>query len=207
MFLSRAGWWPPRRGYWQPHRDARQTCCYPLRGWPLFQVSALAGWRGLCRKNSKAARQAALKETIGQNIPQTKTDESIREEYELSRQAQKEAGVVIPAWEDLKADEKDTYLGSLKTNPSAEDFDNAAKTLAAYREQNKGSGLKPVEQRIVNGYEENRPIFQRSLGIDIPAWGSLSPEAQSAYTSKVKTNSPVEQDAGFTAEELSLLGT
>jgi hypothetical protein len=147
----------------------------------------------------EAARQAALKETIGQNIPQTKTDESIREEYELSRQAQKEAGVVIPAWEDLKADEKDTYLGSLKTNPSAEDFDNAAKTLAAYREQNKGSGLKPVEQRIVNGYEENRPIFQRSLGIDIPAWGSLSPEAQSAYTSKVKTNSPVEQDAGFTA--------
>jgi hypothetical protein len=147
----------------------------------------------------EAARQAALKETIGQNIPQTKTDESIREEYELSRQAQKEAGVVIPAWEDLKADEKDTYLGSLKTNPSAEDFDNAAKTLAAYREQNKGSGLKPTEQRIVNGYEENRPIFQRSLGIDIPAWGSLSPEAQSAYTSKVKTNSPVEQGAGFTA--------
>ena len=147
----------------------------------------------------EAARQAALKETIGQNIPQTKTDESIREEYELSRQAQKEAGVVIPAWEDLKADEKDTYLGSLKTNPSAEDFDNAAKTLAAYREQNKGSGLKPAEQRIVNGYEENRPIFQRSLGIDIPAWGSLSPEAQSAYTSKVKTNSPVEQGAGFTA--------
>ena len=63
----------------------------------------------------EAARQAALKETIGQNIPQTKTDESIREEYELSRQAQKEAGVVIPAWEDLKADEKDTYLGSLET--------------------------------------------------------------------------------------------
>ena len=147
----------------------------------------------------EAARQVALKETIGQNIPQTKTDESIREEYELSRQAQKEDGVVIPAWEDLKADEKDTYLDSLKTNPSAEDFDNAAKTLAAYREQNKGSGLKPVEQRIVNGYEKNRPIFQRSLGIDIPAWGSLSPEAQSAYTSKVKTNSPVEQDAGFTA--------
>jgi hypothetical protein len=147
----------------------------------------------------EAARQAALKETIGQNIPQTKTDKSIREEYDLSRQAQKEAGVVIPAWEDLKADEKDTYLGSLKTNPSAEDFDNAAKTLAAYREQNKGSGLKPAEQRIVNGYEENRPIFQRSLGIDMPAWSSLSPEAQSAYTSKVKTNSPVEQGAGFTA--------
>lgn len=147
----------------------------------------------------EAARQAALQEVAGQNIPQTKTDEDIRQQYDITRTKLGEEGVAIPAWDSLKADEKDKYLGTLPADATVADYENAAKGILQYKEQKKGSGLKPAEQRIVNGYEENRPIFQRSLGIDIPAWGSLSPEAQSAYTSKVKTNSPVEQDAGFTA--------
>ena len=198
---------------------------------------------------TEAQRQAALQEVAGKNIPQTKTDEQIRDEYELARQAhtdtqtklsasidelnaQRNALVkeentpgnedidngekiakiddqltnlenqrlgAIPAWENLAADEKDTYLGSLKTNPSAQDFDNAAKALASYKEQKKGSGLKPTEQRVVNGYEDSRSAYQRSLGMDLPAWGQLSPAAQAAYTSNVKNNTVAEQDIGFNA--------
>jgi len=148
---------------------------------------------------AETERQAALQQIAGEKIPQVKTDAEIRDEYELSRQAMAEQGVTVPAWEDLTADERDKYLGSLKTSKSAADFDNATKTLAAYREQKKGSGLKPTERRIVNGYEESRAAYQRALVIDLPAWGELSPEAQAAYTANVKNNTVVEQDAGFDA--------
>ena len=194
-------------------------------------------------------RQAALQEVAGKKIPQTKTDEEIRDEYELARQAHTEIQTVlnnqisalneqrkalveeenkpgneeldngekiaaidnqldslegqrantIPDWTKLNQAEKDTFLGSLKTNPSAQDYDNAIQSLAAFREQKKGAALPPAQQRVVSGYEENRPVYQRSLGIDMPAWGNLSPEAQAAYTNNVKNNTAVEQDAGFEA--------
>ena len=176
----------------------------PVRN-EAFPTTNLAEYEaGLRRDQEQAAaaeaeRQAALQKVAGESIPQTKTDASVREEYELSRQAMAELGVEVPEWDNLKQDEKDKYLGLITTAASAQDYDNAIKTLAAYREQYKGSGAKPAEQRIINGYEENRKTFERSLGIDIPAWYSLSPEAQAAYTSNVKNNSPVEQDAGFEA--------
>ena len=198
---------------------------------------------------TEAQRQAALQEVAGKNIPQTKTDEQIRDEYELARQAHTESQTAlnsqisalneqrkalvdeenkpgneeldngekiaaidnqldglenkrlstIPEWTKLNQAEKDTFLGSLKTNPSAQDFDTAIQSLATFREQKKGAPVPPAQQRVVSGYEENRPVYQRSLGIDMPAWGNLSPEAQAAYTNNVKNNTAVEQDAGFTA--------
>jgi len=148
---------------------------------------------------AEAARLAALDEIAGKNIPQTKTDAVIREEYELSRQALAEQGISVPEWGNLKTDEKDFYLGSLKTNASAKDYDTAAKNLASYMERTAGKNLRPAEQRIVNGYEESRPTYQRALVINLPAWGELSPEAQSAYTARVKNNTVTEQNAGFDA--------
>jgi hypothetical protein len=189
---------------------------------------------------TKAARLAALDEIAGKNIPQTKTDAVIREEYELSREALANTEVNIPPWDDLTTDEKDIYLGSLETAeteqgvrewmaskgiaiesvkskkeldalkkqyrkevppviPSAKAFDDAGKTLAAYRERTAGKNLRPAEQRIVNGYEESRPAYQRALVINLPAWNELSQEAQAAYTAKVKNNTVTEQDAGFDA--------
>jgi hypothetical protein len=169
---------------------------------------------GLERDQAQAAqaevdRQAALQEVAGKQIPQTKTGEDVREEYELSRQAMGELGFVVPEWDKLTSDERDKYLGTLTTNPSAQDFDNAAKTLAAYREQKKGTGVKPGAQRVINGYEESRPAYQRSLGMDLPAWNELTPEAQTAYTNNVKNNTVVEQDAGFNAvaDQLEQEGT
>jgi hypothetical protein len=148
---------------------------------------------------AETARLAALEEVAGKNIPQTKTDPAIREEYELSRQALAEQDVVVPEWGNLKTDEKDFYLGNLKTNASAKDYDTAAKNLALYMERTAEENLRPAEQRIVNGYEESRPAYQRNLVINLPAWNELSPEAQSAYTARVKNNTVAEQDAGFDA--------
>jgi hypothetical protein len=148
---------------------------------------------------AEAARLAAEQEIAGKNIPQTKTDTAIREEYELSREALAGIEVGIPPWDKLTVDEKDKYLSLLKTSASAKDFDDAGKALAAYREQKKGSGIRPAEQRVINSYEDGRPIYQRSLVINLPAWGELSPEAQNAYTSNVKNNTVTEQNAGFEA--------
>ena len=147
----------------------------------------------------KAAALAAEQEIAGKTIPQTKTDAAIREEYELSREALAGIEVSIPQWEKLTVDEKDKYLSLLKTGASAKDYDDAGKALAAYREQKKGSGVRPAEQRVINSYEDGRPIYQRSLVIDLPAWSELSPEAQNAYTSNVKNNTVTEQNIGFEA--------
>ena len=147
----------------------------------------------------EADRQAALQQIAGEKIPQTKTDADIREQYEKTRAKLRDQNVVVPEWDKLTADERDKYLGTLPADAVLADYDKAAETLAAYRQQKKGSGLIPAEQRIVNGYEESRANYQRSLVIDLPAWNQLSPEAQNAYTSNVKNNSPIEQDVGFEA--------
>jgi Large polyvalent protein associated domain 38 len=153
---------------------------------------------------AEAQRQADLQEVAGKYIPQTKVDAEIREEYELSRQALKEKNIDVPAWEDLKADEKDKYLGVLKNkNRSAKDYDNAARILSDYIKQkggtDEGISMSAGERRVVNGYEENRVGFQRLLNINFPSFFDLSPEAQNLYFNNVKNNTGVEQNAGFTA--------
>ena len=159
---------------------------------------------GLEKDQAEAAqaevdRKAGLEEVAGKKIPQTKTETEIRDEYELSRQALTDSGVTVPEWGNLKTDEKDKYLGVLPTNPSAEDFDNAAKTLAAYMEQKKGTPLTPVQQRIANGYEDNRRTYERGLNITLPAWGELPQAAKDAYLNNVKNNTALEQNEGFNA--------
>lgn len=148
---------------------------------------------------AETERKAALQQIAGENIPQVKTDADIREQYEKTRAKLKEQGVTVPEWDKLTLDERDKYLGTLPADAVLADYDKAARTLAAYKEQKKGSGLKPTEQRIVNGYEESRANYQRALVIDLPAWNELSSEARSAYTSRVKNNTPIEQDIGFEA--------
>jgi hypothetical protein len=199
------------------------------------------------KQAAETERQAALQEVAGKTIPQVKTDEAVREEYELSRQAisaqqndikeqitaletertrlvEEESASEevdngdainaidkqlygledqligsVPEWSRLTADERDKYLSTIKTNASAKDFDNAARELAAYRRQKKGSTARPAEQRVISSYEDGRSVYQRSMVIDLPAWGQLSPEAQKAYADNVKNNTVVEQDAGFEA--------
>jgi hypothetical protein len=230
---------------WGTETNQPQDLINELAGVEVIDEQALADRAALERDRveaeaAEAARLAALDEIAGKNIPQTKTDAVIREEYELSREALANTEVNIPPWDDLTTDEKDIYLGSLETAeteqgvrewmaskgitiesvkskkeldelkkqyrkevppviPSAKAFDDAGKTLAAYRERTAEENLRPAEQRIVNGYEESRPAYQRALIINLPAWNELSQEAQAAYTAKVKNNTVIEQDAGFDA--------
>ena len=189
---------------WGTETNQPQDLINELAGVEVIDEQALADRAALEKDRveteaAEAARIAALDEIAGKNIPQTKTDAVIREEYELSRQALAEQGVSVPEWGNLKTDEKDFYLGSLKTNASAKDYDTAAKNLALYMERTAEENLRPAEQRIVNGYEESRPAYQRALIINLPAWNELSQEAQAAYTAKVKNNTVLEQDAGFDA--------
>ena len=193
----------------------------------------------------EAERQAALQDIAGKNIPQVKTEEFIREEYEASRQALASEQVAfkeqivaleaerarlveeesaseeidngdainkidnqlygledklmtnVPEWSKLTADEKDAFLGSLKTSQSAQDFDNATKELAFYRKQKGGKKLSSAEQRVVNGYENNKKTFSERLGIEFPKWSDLSNESKNIYLGDVKNNTVTEQDAAF----------
>ena len=194
---------------------------------------------------AEAERQAALQDIAGKNIPQVKTEEFIREEYEASRQALASEQVAfkeqiaaleaerarlveeesaseeidngdainkidnqlygledklmtnVPEWSKLTADEKDAFLGSLKTSQSAQDFDNATKELAFYRKQKGGKKLSSAEQRVVNGYENNKKTFSERLGIEFPKWSDLSNESKNIYLGDVKNNTVTEQDAAF----------
>ena len=150
---------------------------------------------------TEATRQEALQEVVGKNIPQTKTDEDIRDEYELARQALSTDEKPVPAWNNLSSDEKDYFLGSLKTSKSAQDFDNAIKELMEYK-KNKNDNLESLpaqKQKIANQYDENKKIYSRQLGIEMPMWSDLSQEAKNIYFDNVKSNTAVEQDAGFNA--------
>jgi hypothetical protein len=194
---------------------------------------------------AETERQAALQDIAGKNIPQVKTEEFIREEYEASRQALASEQVAfkeqiatleaerarlveeesasedidngdainkidnqlygledklitnVPEWAKLTADEKDAFLGSLKTSQSAQDFDNATKELAFYRKQKGGKKLSSAEQRVVNGYENNKKTFSERLGIEFPKWSDLSNESKNIYLGDVKNNTVTEQDAAF----------
>jgi hypothetical protein len=194
---------------------------------------------------AEAARLAALDEIAGKNIPQVKTEEFIRDEYEASRQAitaeqtaikeqlasleaerarlvEEESanedidngGAInavdnqlygledrlvanVPEWTKLTADEKDVFLGSLKTSQSAQDFDRATKELSLYRKQKSGKKLNSAEQRVVNGYESNRNTFSKSIGIEFPKWPSLSEASKNIYLGNVKNNTAAEQTVAF----------
>jgi hypothetical protein len=194
---------------------------------------------------TEAARLAALDEIAGKNIPQAKTEEFIRDEYEASRQAitaeqtaikeqlvnleAERARLVeeesanedidngdainaidnqlygledrlianVPEWTKLTADEKDVFLGALKTSQSAQDFDKATKELSLYRKQKSGKKLNSTEQRVVNGYESNRNTFSKSIGIEFPKWSNLSEAAKNIYLGSVKKNTAAEQTAAF----------
>jgi len=194
---------------------------------------------------AETARLAALDEIAGKNIPQVKTEEFIRDEYEASRQAiiaeqtaikeqlasleAERARLVeeesvnedidngdainavdnqlygledrlvanVPEWTKLTADEKDVFLGALKTSQSAQDFDRATKELSLYRKQKSGKKLSSAEQRVVNGYESNRNTFSKSIGIEFPKWSSLSEASKNIYFGNVKNNTAAEQTVAF----------
>jgi hypothetical protein len=160
----------------------------------------------------EAELDTVLAETEGQKLPKSELPdiEGFQEEYDLARADLAEQDVEVPEWKNLKEDEKDFLLSVLPTQPSGFDYTNALQQLADYKEgTGRGAGygqkkVTPAQQRIINGYEEQRPGLRQQFGVNFPAWGELTPEAQKAYTDKVTSNAPAQQYAGFKAVQDTL---
>jgi hypothetical protein len=136
--------------------------------------------------------------------------ENFLEEYDLARQDLANRKVIVPEWKNLDTDDKDFLFSVLPTQPSAMDYTNALQKLAEYKyDTGRGAGygqekVTPTQQRIINGYEEQRPGLRQQFGVNFPAWGELTPEAQKAYIDVVTSNAPIQQEAGFKAVQDTL---
>jgi hypothetical protein len=131
-------------------------------------------------------------------IPQHEITAEMQEEYDLTRDAKREEGVLIPAWNDLTSDEKDVYFDNIRQN-TIEEHNNAADTLNAYRKK-KGAdklNLTTEQQRFVNAYEQNRAISSKLFGVEFPAWTDLNDDDKQAYLQQIISNAGLQQDVGF----------
>jgi hypothetical protein len=131
-------------------------------------------------------------------IPQHEITAEMQEEYDLTREAKREEGVIIPAWNDLTSDEKDVYFDNIRQN-TIEEHNNAADTLNSYRKK-KGAdklNLTPEQQRFVNAYEQNRAISSKLFGIEFPAWTDLNDDDKQVYLQQIISNAGLQQDVGF----------
>lgn len=136
--------------------------------------------------------------------------ENFLEEYDLAQQDLAKRKIIVPEWRNLDTDDKDFLFSVLPTQPSAMDYTDALQKLAEYKyDTGRGAGysqekVTPTQQRIINGYEEQRPGLRQQFGVNFPAWGELTPEAQKAYTDVVTSNAPIQQEAGFKAVQDTL---
>lgn len=131
-------------------------------------------------------------------IPQHEITAEMQEEYDLTREAKREEGVIIPAWNDLTSDEKDVYFDNIRQN-TIEEHNNAAEALDAYRKKKGADKLKltPEQQRFVNAYEQNRAISSKLFGIEFPAWTDLNDDDKQVYLQQIISNAGLQQDVGF----------
>jgi hypothetical protein len=163
-------------------------------------------------KQEAADKEAAYQESLGAGQPakynQKNLPEYAQEDYEDLRQTLGEEGVSLPEWGDLTAAEKDIYFGRIKEN-TIEEREAAARAVADFREQNSEENLSPQQQRIVNGYEEDRKAQGKLVGIEFPAWGELSNAAKLAYLGNIVNNAGTQRERGFEAiaDQLEAEGT
>lgn len=159
-----------------------------------------------------ADKEQAYQESLGAGKPSKYTNitPEMREMYDETREALKEDGVDIPEWDALTGADKDVYFDRIKRN-TIEEHDEAARALSDFKEKMgamEGS-LTPAQQRIVNGYDEDRGSMGKLFGMELPAWSELSPNAQLAYLSEVVNNAGLQRERGFeaVADQLEAEGT
>jgi hypothetical protein len=149
-------------------------------------------------KTKTIPRYEVLKEGEESKSGRYEITPEMREEYDLTRDAKREEGVLIPAWDDLTTDEKDVYFDNIRRN-TIEEHNNAADVLNAYRKKKGVDKLKltPEQQRFVNAYEQNRAISSKLFGIEFPAWADLTNEDKQIYLQQIINNAGLQQDVGF----------
>jgi Large polyvalent protein associated domain 38 len=109
----------------------------------------------------------------------------------------------LPNWDkEITPAEKEVYLDNIRNN-TIEEHNAAAKALLDFRrkqgiESREGEGtLNRQEQRLIKGYEDNRPATSKAFGFKFPEWGKLSDLAKSLYFREVANNAGLQQDVGF----------
>jgi len=145
----------------------------------------------------------------GQELKQEKSyipPQEQRDLYEETRQeynATLEEGVEpLPAYKELKDDERRVYFrDNIRQNNQVE-HDKAVQALADYRDSRKAAeGTFEGEAKARESYNRERSAFSQKTGLsyEFPFWGDLSPEARKAYADVNKTDTVLEQDMAFRA--------
>lgn len=142
-----------------------------------------------------------LKEERGYFPSQEQRDlyEETRQDYNSKLEEGEEP---LPAYKELKDDERRVYFrDNIRQNNQVE-HDNAVKKLAEYRESRKTSEESFTgEAKARDSYNRERSAFSQKTGLayEFPIWGDLSPEARKAYADVNKTDTVLEQDMAFRA--------
>ena len=142
-----------------------------------------------------------LKQEQGYFPPQEQRDlyEETRQDYNSKL---KEGEEPLPAYKELKDDERRVYFrDNIRQNNQVE-HDKAAETLAAYRDSRKAAEETFAgEAKARESYNRERSAFSQKTGLsyEFPMWGDLSTEARKAYADINKTDTVLEQDMAFRA--------
>ena len=142
-----------------------------------------------------------LKEEQGYIPPQEQRDlyEETRQDYNTKLEKGAEP---LPAYKELKDDERRVYFrDNIRQNNQVE-HDNAVEALADYRESRKTSEESFTgETKARESYNRERSAFSQKTGLayEFPIWGDLSTEARKAYADVNKTDTVLEQDMAFRA--------
>jgi hypothetical protein len=142
-----------------------------------------------------------LKQEKGYIPPQEQRDlyEETRQDYNSKLEEGEEP---LPAYKELKDDERRVYFrNNIRQNNQVE-HDNAVQALANYRDSRKTSEETiEGEAKARDSYNRERSAFSQKTGLsyEFPAWGDLSTEARKAYADVNKTDTVLEQDMAFRA--------
>jgi len=142
-----------------------------------------------------------LKEEQGYFPPQEQRDlyEETRQDYNSKLE---EGAEPLPAYKELKDDERRVYFrDNIRQNNQVE-HDSAVKALADYRESRKtAEETFTGEAKARESYNRERSAFSQKTGLayEFPIWGDLSTEARKAYADVNKTDTVLEQDMAFRA--------
>jgi hypothetical protein len=142
-----------------------------------------------------------IKEAGGYFPPTEQRDlyEETRQEYNATLEEGEEP---LPAYKELKDDERRIYFRDNISQNNQVEHDKAVQTLAEYRNSRKVAEESfEGEAKSRDSYNRERSGFSRKTGLayEFPIWGDLSPEARKAYADINKTDTVLEQDLAFRA--------
>jgi hypothetical protein len=155
----------------------------------------------LAAMSDQAIAGQEIKEAEGYFPPTEQRDlyEETRQEYNAALEEGEEP---LPAYKELKDDERRIYFRDNISQNNQVEHDKAVQALAEYRNSRKVTEESfEGEAKSRDSYNRERSGFSRKTGLayEFPIWGDLSPEARKAYADINKTDTVLEQDLAFRA--------